>query len=369
MTGEPLVYVGGYSEPILFGTGQVLQGKGKGLYHFRLDARNGALKRDGLTENVRNPSYLAFDPKRRFLYCVNEFKEYEGQASGAVSAFRIDPDSGALTYLNTKASRGADPCHLIVDATGKFALIANFASGSVCVLPILPDGSLGDAVEFIQHEGSSIDPKRQAGPHAHAVEIDKANRFVFVPDLGLDQIVIYAFDASTGKLTLNANQPFVAMAPGAGPRQLAFHPGGRLAYLINELNSTMTAYSYDAERGALTELQTLPTLPAGFQGHSTCAEVQVAPNGKFLYGSNRGHDSIAIYALSKDGRMNVVGHESTRGRIPRNFDISPDGRFLAAANQDTGDIVMFRIDNESGRLTATGDVVEAGTPVCVRFMS
>lgn len=365
---KPLVYVGTYSEPILFGTGQILQGKGRGIHHFRFDAQRGALDSDGVTENVRNPSYLAFDPSRRFLYCVNEFKEFEGAASGAVSAFRIDPDSGALTFLNMKASRGTDPCHLMVDASGKNVLIANFASGSVCVLRIESDGSLGETADFIQHQGSSIDPKRQAGPHAHAVEIDKANRFVFVPDLGLDKVVIYAFDPATGKLTPNPRQPSISTAPGAGPRQLVFHPNGRFAYLINELNSTMTAFSYDAAAGALTELQTLPTLPPDFKGHSTCAEVQITPSGKFLYGSNRGHDSLAIYAIGEDGRMTIVGHDSTRGRIPRNFDISGDGAFLAAAGQDTNNIVMFGIDAKTGRLIATGDDIEVGTPVCVRFM-
>jgi 6-phosphogluconolactonase len=370
MDSKPaLVFVGTYSEPILFGTGQVLQGKGRGIHAYHLDASAGALTSRNVTENVRNPSYLAFDPTRRFLYCVNEFKEFEGAASGAVSAFRIDQNTGALTFLNMKASRGTDPCHLIVDATGKSVLIANFASGSVCILPIQPDGSLGEATDFVQHQGSSVDPKRQAGPHAHAVEIDKANRYVFVPDLGLDKVMIYAFDAAAGKLTPNPHQPWVSTAPGAGPRQLVFHPTGLFAFLINELNSTMTAYRYDSEVGALTEIQTLSTLPDGFSGHSTCAEVQIAPSGRFLYGSNRGHDSIVIYAIDESGRLSLVGHESTRGQIPRNFEVSRDGALLAAANQDSNSIVMFRIDQDTGRLTTTGHVVEAGTPVCVRFMN
>lgn len=364
-----LVYVGTYSEPVLFGTGQVLQGKGKGIYAFRFDPATGALNPCGVTAGVRNSSYLACDPARRFLYCVNEFKEYEGKASGAVSAFRIDRETGGLTYLNTKASHGTDPCHLIVDATGRNVLIANFASGGVCVLPVRGDGLLGDATQVIQHAGSSVDPVRQRGPHAHAVAIDRANRFVFVPDLGLDRVMIYALDAARGTLTPNPAQPWVATAPGAGPRQLVMHPGGGFAYLINELNSTMTAYRYDAARGALTELQTLSTLPAGFVGRSTCAEVQIAPSGRFLYGSNRGHDSIVIYAIdAKDGTLRLQGHESTRGRIPRNFEVSPDGAFLAAANQDTNDVFTFRIDPSTGLLTWTGQKAEAGTPICVRFL-
>jgi 6-phosphogluconolactonase len=363
-----LVFVGTYSEPILFGTGQVLQGKGKGIYAFRFDPATGALAPAAVTEGVRNSSYLAFDPARRFLYCVNEFKEYEGKASGAVSSFRIDQASGALTYLNTRASHGTDPCHLVVDSTGRNVLIANFASGSVCVLPVRDDGSLAEASQVIQHQGTSVDPVRQKGPHAHAVAIDRANRFVFVPDLGMDKVLIYALDTDKGTLTPNAAQPWVATKPGAGPRQLVMHPGGGFAYLINELNSTMTAYRYDAARGTLAELQTLPTLPAGFTGRSTCAEVQIAPSGRFLYGSNRGHDSIAIYAIGDDGTLRVVGHESTRGKIPRNFEVSPDGAHLIAANQDTSDLFTFRIDQATGTLAWTGVRAEAGTPICVRFL-
>lgn len=364
-----LVYVGTYSEPILFGTGQVVQGQGKGIHAFRLDAERGVLEPAGITEGVRNASYLAFDPARKFLYCVNEFKEYEGKASGAVSAFRIDPETGALTHLNTRASHGTDPCHLMVDRTGRCVLVANFASGSVCVLPIAADGSLNEASCVIQHEGSSVDPKRQKGPHAHAVEIDASNRYVFVPDLGCDKVMIYALDADRGVLIPNPNQPSVAVKPGAGPRQLAMHPNGRFAYLINELNSTMSAYAYEKGPGTLSVLQTLSTLPEGFTGDSSCAEVQVAPSGRFLYGSNRGHDSIVICALDpENGTMTLVGHENTRGHIPRNFTLSPKGDFLAAANQDSDNVVLFRVDPAGGTLTATGSMVEAGTPICVKFM-
>lgn len=369
MADQPLVYVGTYSEPILFGTGQVLQGKGKGIYAFRFDREAGKLRPVGITEGVRNASYIAFDPSRKFLFCVNEFKEFEGKASGAVSSFRIDHETGALSWLSTRASQGTDPCHLIVDATGRFVLVANFASGSVAVLPVDAEGRLGEACAFRQHVGSSIDPKRQAGPHAHAVEISNDNRFVFVPDLGLDAVVIYAFDEKTGRLTEHLTQPLVKTAAGAGPRQLVMSPDGRFAYLINELNSTMTAFAYDAAVGTLSELQTLPTLPPDSVGHSTCAEVQITPDGRFLYGSNRGHDSLAVYSIdSATGRMRLVAHESTRGRIPRNFEISPCGRFLAAANQDTSNVILFTLDPETGRLVPTGDVVEAGTPICVRFL-
>jgi 6-phosphogluconolactonase len=369
MASHDLVYVGTYSEPILFGTGQVVRGQGKGIYRFRLDADAGALTLDGIAEGVRNASYLAFDPNRRFLYCVNELKEFEGEASGAVSAFAIDPDTGDLAFLNMKASHGTDPCHLTVDATGRFLLVANFASGSVCVLPIDTDGSLQDASQVIQHQGSSVDSKRQTGPHAHAVILDNANRHLFVPDLGIDKVMIYAFDAATGHLAPNSAQPFMPTKPGAGPRQIVMHPGGAFAYLINELDSTMTACRYAADTGSLIEIQTLSTLPEGFKGENTCAEVQIAPSGRFLYGSNRGHNSIAIFAIdSHAGTLTPIGHESTLGEIPRNFEVSPTEEFLAAANQASNNVVMFRVDRENGTLTATGNVVEAGTPICVRFM-
>lgn len=364
-----IVYVGTYSEPILFGNGQVLDGKGRGIYAFALDPATGALAPVGIREGVRNSSYLAFDPARRFLFCVNEFKEYEGKAGGAVSAFALDPETGALRHVNTRSSHGPDPCHLVVDATGRFVLVANYSSGSVSVLPVGPDGALGEACCVVQHAGSSVHPSRQTGPHAHAVTIDRANRYVFVSDLGLDRVMIYAFDARTGSLTPNPHQPWVATSPGAGPRQLVMHPGGAFAYLINELASTITAYRYDAGTGSLAETQTLSSLPAGFSGQSTCAELQIAPSGRFLYGSNRGHDSIAIFAIDEAaGGLTALGHEGTQGHIPRNFDISPDGAFLAAANQVSNTVVMFRVDRETGLLAPTGTVVEAGTPVCVRFM-
>ncbi len=369
MPTHPFVYVGTYSEPILFGTGQVVQGKGKGIYLFRLDAERGALEPVSIKEGVRNSSYLAFDPARKFLYCVNEFKEYEGKASGAVSAFHIDPETGALTYLNTKASHGTDPCHLIVDKTSKNVLVANFASGSVCVLPIDTDGSLKEASCVVQHEGSSIDPKRQAGPHAHAVELSADNRYAFVPELGGDKVMICRFDAESGELSPNPSQPFVKTKPGAGPRQLVMHPSGKLAFLISELNSTMTSYRCDPNKGTLTEIQTLSTLPPGFKGESTCAEVQIHPSGRFLYGSNRGHNSIVIYGVDPaSGGLTLVGHESTRGNVPRNFAVDPTGAFLAAANQESDNVVMFRIDSTTGKLAPTGNVVEAGTPICVRFL-
>ena len=368
MSRQRLVLVGTYTEPILFGTGQVLQGKGQGIYALRLDGETGALRFCGLTEGVRNPSYLAFHPSRRFLYAINEFKEFGGEASGAISAFALDARRGELALLNIKATHGTDPCHLAVHPAGRFVLVANFASGSVCVLPIQADGSLGDASQVVQHHGSSVDPVRQKGPHAHAVTFDAAGRYLFEPDLGLDKILIYRFDAQQGRLA-PGDPPWVEVAPGAGPRQVVFHPSGAFAYLINELDSTMTAFRYDAARGALEPLQTLSTLPADFAGRSTCAEVQIAPSGAYLYGSNRGHDSLVIYAVDQArGTLTCVGHQSTLGRIPRNFCVTPEGDYVLAANQDTDNLVVFRLDRASGRLTPTGVEVEVPTPVCVKVL-
>jgi len=366
MSKRKLVFVGTYTEPIRFGTGKILEGKGKGIYVYQLDAASGSMELWDVTEGVTNPSYLAFDPSRRFLYAVNELKEYEGAPTGAVSAFSLDPDSGKLTYLNTKPTHGTDPCHLTVDKTGGYVLVANFMSGSVCVLAIQKDGSLGDATDFVQHRGSSVDRARQSGPHAHAVTLDDAGRYAFVPDLGIDKLMVYAFDANQGKLKPN-DEPWVEVSAGAGPRQLVMHPRGGYAYLINELDSTMTAFRYDGARGTLREIQTLSTLPQGFEGASTCAAVQISPSGQFLYGSNRGHDSIVIYAIDQqNGTLTCIGHESTQGKTPRNFVVDPAGEFLLAANQDTDNVVAFRINPDSGELTATGHSVQVPTPVCVK---
>ena len=368
MSKQRLVFIGTYTEPILFGTGKILEGKGEGIYVYRLDVSSGSLERCGLAEGVLNPSYLAFHPSHRFLYAVNELKEFEGAPTGAVSAFSMDPDSGELRFLNNKPSHGTDPCHLTVDKTGRYVLVANFMSGSVCVLPIREDGSLGDATDVIQHQGSSIDPARQSGPHAHAVTLDDTGRYAFVPDLGIDKLMVYKLDTTRGKLEPH-DEPWVEVTAGAGPRQVVMHPGCGYAYLINELDSTMTAYRYDRDKGTLREIQTLSTLPEDFEGASTCAEVQVSPSGKFLYGSNRGHDSIVMYAIDqRDGTLTCIGHESTQGKTPRNFAIDPAGEFLLVANQDTDSVVTFRLDPSSGEVIATGHSADVPTPVCVKVM-
>jgi len=368
MADEMFVYFGTYTEPIRFGTGRVLQGKGEGIYVYRMDQSSGAMDLVSKTTGITNPSYLAFDFSQQFLYAVNEVKMHDEQPTGTVSAFAVHPKTGKLEYLNRRLTHGTDPCHVLVDKKRQYVFVANFMSGSICVLPVLGDGSLGQASDFVQHQGSSIDPVRQKGPHAHSVTLDRANRFAFVPDLGLDKLMVYKFDPKRGKLEPN-DVPWIKMKPGAGPRHVAFHPGGGFAFLINELDSTLAALSYDCRRGRFKELQIVPTLPEGFQGESACADVQVSPSGAFVYGSNRGQDGIVIYRIDqRTGRLTYVGHEPTRGKTPRNFSIDPTGRFLLAANQDTDTIVTFRINARTGKLQPTGHVTHVPTPVCVKFL-
>ena len=368
MKTETLVYVGTYTEPIRFGSWKILQGKGEGIYVYRMDEASGAMELVRVVAGVTNPSYLAFDSTQRFLYAVNELKTYEDQPTGTVSAFAVDPKTGDLAFLNKQLTHGTDPCHVLVDKKRTHVFVANFMSGSICVLPVREDGSLGQASDFIQHHGSSIDPARQKGPHAHSVTLDAANRFAFVPDLGLDKLMVYRFDPKRGMLEANS-VPWIKVKPGAGPRHVAFHPTGSVAYLINELDSTVTVLSYDGRSGTFEELQVVPTLPKDFRGESTCAGVQVAPSGRFVYGSNRGHDSVVIYRVGpRTGRLTCIAHEPTQGKTPRSFGIDPTGGFLLAANQDSDTIVTFRIDPRSGRLHATGQVTPVPTPVCVKFL-
>ncbi len=368
MSKELMVYVGTYTLPILFGTGEVLVGKGEGIYVYRMDQDSGALEFSSKIAGVANPSYLSFDPKHHSLYAVNELKNFEGKPTGAVSAFSVDSETGGLKFLNRKPTMGTDPCYVTVDKTGRYILVANFMSGSVCVLPIREDGSLGDASDFIQHHGSSVNPKRQEGPHAHACVPDEANRYVLVPDLGIDKVMIYKFDSNRGKMEPN-DEPWFQVRAGAGPRHLAFHPSGRYAYLINELNSTLTVFSYNENNGALKEIQTVSTLPGDFAGANTGADVNVHPSGRFVYASNRGLNDIVIYAINGGtGKLTYVGRRSTQGKTPRNFAIDPTGRFLLAANQDTDTIITFRIDQQTGELLLTGHVTKAPTPVCIKMI-
>ncbi|HUE75709.1 MAG TPA: lactonase family protein, partial [Chloroflexota bacterium] len=289
------------------------------------------------------------------------------QTGGGLSALKVDGTTGELTLLNRQSTRGAGPCHVSVDRTGRYAMATNYGGGSIAVFPIQDDGSLAPASDFIQHVGSSVDPRRQEGPHAHSINPDLEHQHVLVCDLGMDKVLTYRLDRASGKLVAGS-QPSVQASPGAGPRHLDYHPNGRFVYVINEINSTITAYGYDSERGTLEELQTVPTLPDDFTGSSTCADIHVAPSGRFVYGSNRGHDSLVIYAIEEQtGRLEYVGHESTHGQTPRNFAITPSGDLLLAANQDSDNIVVFRVDQKTGRLEPTGQQADVPTPVCLKF--
>lgn len=354
---ETFVYIGTYT-----------RGASEGIYVYRLDPSSGSLSYAAKATGLQNPSFLALDPQRRYLYAVNEVAEFGGVPGGAVSAFSVDRTTGELAFLNQQSSRGASPCHLSVEGTGRFVLVANYTGGSVCVLPIGEDGRLGEATDVVQHRGSSVHPTQQNVPHAHSVTLDPANRYAFVADLGIDKIMVYRLDLNQGKLRPN-NQPWVLVKAGAGPRHFTFHPNGRYAYVINELDSTVTAFSYDGTAGTLAELQTLSTLPAGFTGRNSSADVHVSPSGRFLYGSNRGHDSIVIFQIEEStGKLTCIAHEPTRGRTPRNFTIDPTGTFLLAANQNSDTIVTFRIDEKTGKLFATGHVAQVPQPVCLKVV-
>ena len=347
-----LAYIGTYT------------GKGsQGIYVYRFNTASGEMTPLGLAAEIPNPSFLAVHPNGHLLYAVSE----EGD-TGAVSAFSIDRSTGKLALLNNAPSVGAGPCHVTVDRTGKCVLIANYGSGSVAAFPVRDDGKLGEASSFVQHKGSSVDKERQEGPHAHSVNLSPDNRFAFAADLGLDQVLVYRFDAARGTLTPN-EPPYGLVKPGAGPRHFSFHPNGRFAYVINEMHNTVTAFAYDAARGALTEIQTVTTLPADFRGENSTAEVVVHPSGKFLYGSNRGHDSIAVFAVDPaKGTLTPIERTPVKGKEPRNFAVDPTGGWLIAANHRSDNLVVFRIDKKTGRLTPTGQEFKVSSPVCVRFV-
>ena len=339
----------------------------KGIYRFDLDAATGQLTNKTLAAESASPSYLAVHPSGRFLYSVNEV---EGQKVGAVSAFALDPKTGNLTFLNQQSSAGAAPCHLIVDKEGKHALAANYTGGSTVVLPIDEKGKLGEQTDFVQHMGKSKNPDRQEGPHAHCAALDAANKFALVCDLGLDKVLIFKYDADKGKVAPN-DPPAADLAPGSGPRHIAFTPDYKYAYVVNELNLTITGFRYDPDHGTLTGIQTLSTLPKGTTAtpKDSCAEVVVHPSGKFVYATNRGHNTIAAFAIDpKTGELTLVGHQGEGIKTPRGFNVDPTGAWAVAANQDGDSVVVFAIDPKTGELKPTGTKVDVGKPVDVRFV-
>ena len=342
-------------------------GESRGIYSFSFDAseeRAGAFR---LVAEAENPSFLAIHPNRRFLYAVNEVNEFDGEASGAASAYQIRPD-GSLLFLNQAATGGGSPCHLVVEATGNFLLVANYNGGSVSVFRLDGNGFIQGRTELVRHLGRSRHPRRQRRPHAHSVNLDVGNRYVAAADLGADKVFVYPLDAVTGRLPM-AKASAVSLPPGFGPRHFAFHPQEKLAFVNGELSSSLTSLRWNSAEGTLKLLDTKSTLPADFAGGNSTAEVRCHPNGKFVYVSNRGHDSIAVFGVdAATGRLTPIEREPMRGRTPRHFGISPCGGYLLAANQKSNSIVLFRIDSASGKLEATGLKVEAPTPVCVQFL-
>ncbi len=356
---EHLVYFGTY-------TGA----KSKGIYVSRFDDETGSLSPARLAAETPAPSFLAVHPRHRFLYAVNELEKFEGSPAGSVTAFALDAKSGSLTAINTQSSRGGAPCHVIVDKAGRNVLVANYSGGSVAVFPIRKTGGIDPASSFVQHAGSSVNKSRQEAPHAHGIYLDSRDRFAYVPDLGLDRYLVYRFDSRKGTLT-PASPAYAAVAPGSGPRHFALHPSGAFAYGIHEMLCTVTSFNRDPRTGALAEINTVSTLPPGeaVKGGFSTAELFCHPGGRFLYGSNRGHDTIAVYAIDpKSGRLSYVENASTRGKVPRGFGIDPGGRWLLAANQGSDNVFVFRIDPASGRLTPTGQSIEVGSPVAVLFV-
>ena len=347
--------------------GTYTNGKSEGIYRCVFDGRSGELIVQSLTKGVTNPSFLAVDTDRSRLLCVNETAEFEGKPGGSVSAFALNAETGDLRLLNSCSTHGADPCYLTIDSAGRFVLVANYTGGSLAVLPVHNDGSLGEATDVVQHKGSSIKP-RQEGPHAHSVVFDPSGRYAYAADLGLDRVMIYRFDDKQGKL-IPAAPDWAPLKPGAGPRHLAFSPDGSGVYVVNELDSTLTAFSVDRSTGGLEHRQTLSTLPPAFAGENFPADIHIARSGRFVYASNRGHDSIAVFAVdAKKGEISLVQHEPTGGKWPRNFTIDPSGEYLLVANQRSDRITVFDINPESGTLAPNGHMAEVPSPVCLKFL-
>lgn len=356
---EVRVYVGTYTS----------KSKSEGIYVCNFQIETGKIVLLSVAKDIPDPSFLTVDRKGKYLFAVNELLEFEGKPSGSVSSFAIDPKTGGLTFVNKQPSMGGAPCHISITEDGKFILVANYVGGNVSVFPVTSDGRIGPLADLIQHSGSGPNKDRQLSAHAHSITLDNRGRFAVAADLGIDRLMIYKFDRRHGKLTPNSYQPFFQARPGAGPRHFEFHPSGKRAFVINELDSSVTSLSYNARAGAFKEVQTISTLSPGFIGPNTGADIHVSPDGKFLFASNRGGDSIAAFKIDEQsGKLTYIENTPTGGKKPRNFVIDPTGNFLLAANQDSGNIVVFRIDKRSGRLQNTGQTIEIPGPVCLRFV-
>lgn len=353
--------------PVLIGT--YTSGASQGIYACEFDPITGQLSAPQLAAAAKNAAFLALHPRGRFVYAVSEMSDASGKTGGAVAAWARDAATGQLTPLNQQASGGAGPCHVSVDQSGQCALVANYGSGSLAALPIRPDGSLGEAVSVIQHHGSGVNTNRQAGPHAHQIVTDPANRFALVCDLGLDKVFVYRLDPARATLTPN-EPPFASVAPGSGPRHLVFHPQGKFVFVLNEMAATITVFQWDSATGRLTEVETVATLPADFSGANSAAELALHPSGKFLFASNRGHDSVTVLSVdAATGRLKVLQRQSAQGKAPRFIGLDPTGRWLFAANQTSGNIVSFPFDPATGKLGAATANRPAPIPVCLLFPS
>ncbi len=359
-----VLYIGTYTRRESF-----VDGKAEGIYIYTLDLRSGELTYAATVTGpgTVNPSFLTLAPDKRCLYAVNEL--YASEAPHAtMSAFAIDPVAGNLTYMNQQSTQGLAPCYAWIEPAGRYCLVANYETGNLCVLPIRDDGTLGEATDTVQFSGCGPNPERQAGPHAHMVAPSPDGNFILAVDFGTDRLMAFRLDWERGALSPAAT-PWTQLPPGAGPRHLAFHPHWPIAYVINELQSTVTVCRYDGQQGEFAPLQTVSTLPDNFSGVNLGAEIMVAPSGRFVYASNRGHDSLAIYAVDAEtGQLTLVGHESSQGAGPRAFIIDPSGALLLVANQDTDTVVTFWIDQASGTLRATGCVAAVPTPVCLQLL-
>jgi len=353
------------ADPLVFVTA-FAPGERGGIHAYEFSTKDGRLKPLRRTAGAENPFFLAVSPDRKYLYSTHA-KQFGGKENEQVAAYEIIGRTGELRLLNRQSARGTSACYVDVDKTGKAVLVANYASGSVAALPIKADGSLGEPASFIRHRGSSVNPQRQKEPHAHCIVVSPNNRYAFAADLGTDQIFCYKLDPAAAKLT--PNKPRFARSPaGAGPRHLAFHPNGKHVYAINELLNSVTVFDYDADFGTLSAKQTISTLPDGFKGTSYCADVKITPDGRYLYGTNRGHDSIAAYKVGEDGRLARIAIKPSLGKGPQNLAITPDGTWLLCANMPGDNVAVFRIDPKTGRLTSAGEPVKQPSPSCIRLL-
>jgi len=338
----------------------------EGIAIFEFDPLDGDLKYLTTVAGIKNPSYLAIHPKKKLLFAVNETDNFGAGNTGAISSYAIDPIQGSLRLLSQVSSLGVSPCYVTIDQSGSNALVANYSSGNVAVFPVESGGILSQG-SMVQHQGSGPNKDRQSGPHAHSIMFDNKYAFALAADLGTDKVYSYAIGKNPSSLML---QNEFSLSPGAGPRHLDFHPNNKFVYVINELNSTITACTYDAKTGKLTEISSVSTLPEGFSGANSCADIHISKDGRFVYGSNRGHDSIVVFAVDQSsGKLTLVSHHPVKGKTPRNFMIDPTGKFLLVANQNSNNIIVFKVDTETGKLIFNGVEVKTPKPVCLKMFS